>query len=203
MSGSAVSVEAPKVRRNWLANAALATVAISVPAGTIAGTAHAATATGQQKTVATSAPKIHKLTHKKAKKPYVGRHRRHETFDQVAAALARTLVGDPYAYGGTSPGGFDCSGLTQYVYRHTGHGKRIPRMAEDQFLRFKPVSHRHAKPGDLVFFHETSDPGSYVYHVGVFEGGDDMVAATTYGEGVQYQSFTWAGDTVTFGSITQ
>ena len=121
----------------------------------------------------------------------------------MAAHLAKTLVGDPYSYGGTSPGGFDCSGLTQYVYRHTGHGKRIQRTAEDQFLEFKRVSHRHAKPGDLVFFHETSDPNSYVYHVGVYEGGHDMVAATTYGEGVQFQSFTWAGDTVTFGSITQ
>ena len=29
-----------------------------------------------------------------------------------------------------------------------------------------------------------------------------MVAATTYGEGVQYQSFAWGGDTVTFGTIT-
>lgn len=199
MSGSAASVEAPKVRRNWLANAALATAAISVPMGTMAGTAHAATTSGQQKTVAT-ASKIHKLKHKK---PYVGRHRRHETFDQVAAHLAKTLVGDPYAYGGTSPGGFDCSGLTQYVYRHTGHGKRIPRTAEDQFLDFKRVSHRHAKPGDLVFFHETSDPNSYVYHVGVYEGGHNMVAATTYGEGVQFQSYTWAGDTVTFGSISK
>jgi hypothetical protein len=53
-----------------------------------------------------------------------------------------------------------------------------------------------------VFFHETSDPNSWVYHVGVYEGGHNMVAATTYGEGVQLQSFTWAGDTVTFGSIT-
>ena len=53
-----------------------------------------------------------------------------------------------------------------------------------------------------MFFHETSDPGSYVYHVGVYEGGHMMVAATTYGGGVQYQSFTWAGNTVTFGTIT-
>jgi cell wall-associated NlpC family hydrolase len=166
----------------------------------MAGTAHAATAIGQQKTAATTAAKIHKLKHKK---PYVGRHRRPETFDQLAAHLAKTLVGDPYSYGGTSPGGFDCSGLTQYVYRHTGHGKRIQRTAEDQFLEFKPVSHRHAKPGDLVFFHETSDPNSYVYHVGVYEGGHNMVAATTYGEGVQFQSFTWAGDTVTFGTIAK
>ena len=100
----------------------------------------------------------------------------------MAAALAKRLVGDPYSYGGTSPAGFDCSGLTQFVYRHAGHGKRIRRTAEDQFLQFRPISHKSARPGDLVFFHETGDPGSYVYHVGVYEGGDDMVAATTAGE---------------------
>ncbi len=185
------------MRRNWLANAALATVAISVPVGALSGTAHAATL-GQQKTVH---HKVHKLKHQTKKRHYSGRHRRPESFNQVAATLAKTFEGDPYMYGGTSPAGFDCSGLTQYVYRHTGHGKHIKRTAEDQFLEFKPVSHGHAVPGDLVFFHESSDPDSYVYHVGVYEGGEHMVAATTYGEGVQYQSFAWAGDTVTFGAL--
>jgi peptidoglycan DL-endopeptidase CwlO len=212
------------MRRNWLAGAAIAAVAISVPVGTIAGTAQAATLgnlSGQQKTSATTAARVHKLKHSKPKhgaktpkrelkrhyaakhrRPYTGRHRSAETFDQVAASTARTLVGDPYAYGGTSPAGFDCSGLTQYVYRHTGHGKHIQRTAEAQFLQFRQISHSRAQPGDLVFFHETSDPDSYVYHVGVYEGGDDMVAATVYGEGVQLQSFSWAGNTVTFGTLS-
>ena len=204
------------MRRNWLAGAALAAVAISVPVGTIAGTAQAATLghlDGQQKTSATTATKVHKLKHKVAKhggkapkrvlkRHYTGKHRSPETFDQVAASMAKTLVGDPYAYGGTSPAGFDCSGLTQYVYRHTGHGKHIKRTAEGQFLQFRQIRQRSARPGDLVFFHETSDPDSYVYHVGVYEGGDDVVAATVYGGGVQLQSFSWAGDTVTFGTLT-
>jgi cell wall-associated NlpC family hydrolase len=126
-----------------------------------------------------------------------------KTFDQVAAAMAKHLVGDQYSYGGTSPAGFDCSGLTQYVYRHTGGGKSIQRTAEAQFLEFKRISHGAARPGDLVFFHDTSSPGSYVYHVGVYEGGNNMmVAATTSGGGVQYQSFDWAGNTVSFGTIT-
>ena len=120
----------------------------------------------------------------------------------VAAAKARQLVGCPYVYGGTTTAGFDCSGLTQWVYHHTGHGKAIDRMANDQFLQFRRISHAAARPGDLVFFHETSNPASYVYHVGVYEGGEMMVAATTYGGGVQLQSFAWAGNTVTFGTIT-
>jgi cell wall-associated NlpC family hydrolase len=176
------------VRRDWLASAAVAAVAISVPAAAVAvpafsGTARAATLTVQQKaaTAAKAAP---------------------VTWNMVAAAKAKKLVGYPYMYGGTSTAGFDCSGLTQWVYRHTGHGKVIDRIAEDQFHQFKRISHAAARPGDLVFFHDTSNPASYVYHVGVYEGGEMMVAATTYGEGVQLQSFAWAGNTVTFGTIT-
>jgi cell wall-associated NlpC family hydrolase len=198
------------VRRDWLAKAALATVALSVPAAGLAGSAQAATVgvSSQQKTVAQQqvlkkAPKSHK-SHKPRKKPhkaaYKGKHRRPESFDQKAATYVKSMEGAPYAYGGTSPAGFDCSGLTKYVYHHLG--KRLPRTAEDQFLESRRISKSHAWGGDLVFFHESSDPNSYVYHVGVYEGGDDMVAATTYGEGVQWQNFSWAGDTVTFGTVS-
>lgn len=193
MSGSAPAVEAPKVRRNWLASAAVAAVAISVPVTAISGTAKAATLSGQQKASSASATKTPKRAIKKVMPV---------TWNMVAASLARRLVGDPYVTGGTSPAGFDCSGLSQFVYRHTGHGKSIDRTADAQFRQFRRISHASARPGDLVFFHETSSPSSLVYHVGVYEGGDYMVAAATPSEGVRYQSFTWGGDTVTFGTIT-
>ena len=184
-------VEAPRVRRNWLAKAALATVALSVPAAGLAGSGSAQAATvgvsSQQKTVAQQQVL---RSHKPRKK----------SFDQRAAAYVKTMEGAPYAYGGTSPSGFDCSGLTQYVYRHLG--KHIARTAEEQFLHSRRISKRHAWGGDLVFFHESSNPNSYVYHVGVYEGGNDMVAATTYGEGVKWQNFSWAGNTVTFGTVS-
>jgi cell wall-associated NlpC family hydrolase len=128
------------------------------------------------------------------------RHRRPESFDAKVASYVKRFIGAPYVYGGTSPAGFDCSGLTQYVYRH--FGKRIQRTAEDQFLQFRRISKSRAWAGDLVFFHVSSDPYSYVYHVGVYEGGHYMVAATTPAGGVRWESFTWAGDTVTFGTIS-
>ena len=187
------------MRRNWLASTAVAAAAISVPVTALSGTvlanpAQAATATSQQTTAVKSTTTS--STPKKVKKPAP------VTWNTAAATMAKKLIGDPYRYGGTSPAGFDCSGLTQWVYKHTGGGKSIDRLAEDQFLEFKRISKADARPGDLVFFHDTSDPDSYVYHVGVYEGGGDMVAATTTGGDVQLQSFAWAGDTVTFGTIT-
>jgi peptidoglycan DL-endopeptidase CwlO len=179
------------MRRNWLARTVLAAAALSIPVAGVAQAAQAAPLSSSQQKAA-----AHKVTHKKKK----AAHRRHESFNTRAANYAKTFVGDPYVYGGTSPAGFDCSGLAQYVYGHLG--KHIQRTAEEQFLQFRRISKARAWGGDLVFFHVSSDPYSYVYHVGIYEGGDDMVAATTYGEGVQWQSFAWAGDTVTFGTIS-
>ena len=174
------------MRSKWLARTVLAAAAISVPMAGVATAAQAAPqSSGQQKAVA------HPVTKKKS---------HYESFDTKAATYAKRFIGVPYVYGGTSPAGFDCSGLTQYVYRH--FGKRINRTAEDQFLQFRRISKARAWGGDLVFFHVSSDPNSYVYHVGIYEGGHSMVAATTYGSGVEYQSFAWAGNTVTFGTIT-
>jgi|ERR1700728_973477 cell wall-associated NlpC family hydrolase len=166
------------MRRIWLARAALAAVAVGVPVAGVAGVAQAAPVAS----AAQSAAAVHL------------------SFNQQAATYVKNFIGDAYAYGGTSPAGFDCSGLTQYVYHHLG--KNIQRTADEQFHEFRPISKSRAWGGDLVFFHDSSDPNSYVYHVGIYEGGDSMVAATTYGEGVQWQSFAWAGNTVTFGTIT-
>src|SRR6185437_6638717 len=100
-----------RMRRNWLASAAVAAAAISVPVTALSGTAQAATSSGQQATATKSAVTSSTITRKAV------------TWNMVAATLAKKLVGDPYVYGGTSTAGFDCSGLAQWVYRHTGHGK--------------------------------------------------------------------------------
>jgi cell wall-associated NlpC family hydrolase len=122
------------------------------------------------------------------------------SFNQRAATYVETFIGQvPYVYGGSSPSsGFDCSGLTQYVYHH--EGKSIPRTAEDQFLSFRRESESKAWGGDLVFFHEDSDPNSYVYHVAIYEGGNHIVSATDPAQGIAWQTI-WSPD-VTFGTIT-
>ena len=122
------------------------------------------------------------------------------SFNQKTAAYIETFIGRvPYEYGGSSPStGFDSSGLTQYVYRH--YGESIPRTANDQFLDFRRESRNRAWGGDLVFFHENSNPNSYVYHVGIYEGSNHMVSAASASLRVKWQTI-WSSD-VTFGTIT-
>jgi len=122
------------------------------------------------------------------------------SFNQKASAYAAYFIGRvPYVYGGSSPSvGFDCSGLAQYVYGY--YGKSIPRTADAQFQYFRPESESAAWGGDLVFYHVNSNPNSYVYHVGIYEGGGHMVSATDPAEGIKWQMI-WSPD-VTFGTIS-
>lgn len=122
------------------------------------------------------------------------------SFNQKAASNVKAYVGAvAYVYGGSSPRtGFDCSGMAHYVYGH--YGKSIPRTAEDQFLHFRRESRNRAWGGDLVFFHVNSNPNSYVYHVGIYEGGNHMVSATNPAGGIRWQTI-YSSD-VTFGTLT-
>ena len=98
-----------------------------------------------------------------------------------AIAIASRYFGVPYRYGGTTPRGFDCSGLVQYVYAQLG--VRLPRTAQQQYGATTRVARSAARPGDLVFFFG----GGGISHVGIYAGGNMMIAAPHSGTVVRKQ----------------
>jgi cell wall-associated NlpC family hydrolase len=106
----------------------------------------------------------------------------------AAIAFAAQQLGTPYLWGGTGPGGFDCSGLVQAAYRSAGIV--LPRVAQAQFDAGPPVSgDSTVLPGDLLFF--GSGP-SGVDHVGVYVGEGEMIDAPHTGALVRIEDAHWA-----------
>ncbi|HEY9523131.1 MAG TPA: C40 family peptidase [Thermopolyspora sp.] len=80
-----------------------------------------------------------------------------------AVKVAKRQLGDPYRYGATGPGAFDCSGLVQFAWRKAG--VRIPRVTTSQYQGIKKkVSWSDLRLGDLLFFHGKGHVGMYVGH---------------------------------------
>ena len=103
------------------------------------------------------------------------------TLGQQIANFALTFLGSTYVYGGASPSGFDCSGLSSYVYRHFGY--TITRNASGQYRdNGVRVDKQNLAPGDLVFF--SSNGGASVTHVGIYIGDNEFVHASRTGIGV-------------------
>ena len=98
-----------------------------------------------------------------------------------AVALAKQHLGTPYVFGGSEPGGFDCSGLVQWVYGQLGVD--LPRHSTDQGAAGVEVSPEDAQPGDLVYFDR---PGS-VDHIGIYAGAGQWVVAPHTGAKVRVE----------------
>lgn len=109
---------------------------------------------------------------------------------QRSVETAAQYLGVPYVYGGRSPSGFDCSGLTSYVYQQLGVS--IPRTARAQAAAGVSVAKTDLMPGDLVFFNTT---GGGISHVGIYAGNGSFIHAPLPGGSVCYanlHSSYWA-----------
>lgn len=96
--------------------------------------------------------------------------------DSLASQIldfAKTFIGTPYKSAGSSPGGFDCSGFTSYVYKQFNID--LPRVAQDQYNFGKIVSSSEAKPGDLVAFAHNG----YIHHVGIYMGNGEFIHSSS------------------------
>jgi cell wall-associated NlpC family hydrolase len=93
------------------------------------------------------------------------------TAAQVAVERALAMRGVPYVWGGSTPAGFDCSGLVRFAYQRAGI--TLPHSSYADWILGRHVHRRDLLPGDIVFFG--------LGHVGLYLGGDRFVHAPETG----------------------
>jgi hypothetical protein len=98
---------------------------------------------------------------------------------------ARKYLGVQYAWGGSTPDGFDCSGLVYYLFGQ--RGVSLPRTSYNQIQVGASVQPNKLRPGDLVFF-DTDRKKSGADHVGVYIGGGKFIHSPQPGQGVKISS---------------
>jgi len=95
--------------------------------------------------------------------------------------VAMRYLGTPYVWGGSSPGGFDCSGFVAYVFGQVGVA--LPHYSGAQYGYGTAVPRDQLQPGDLVFFDGLG-------HVGIYIGGGQFVHAPHTGDVVKISSLS-------------
>ncbi len=104
---------------------------------------------------------------------------------------AKTYLGTPYRYGGTSRRGIDCSAFTQRVF--SAHNIHLPRVARSQAKEGTYISKGELQKGDLIFF---ITRGSYISHVGIVDSvnpdGEVMFIHASSSQGVTISSLNSA-----------
>jgi len=93
--------------------------------------------------------------------------------------VAMSQLGTPYVWGGSAPGGFDCSGLVMWAYAQVGVS--LPHSSYALYGMGVPVSRDQLQPGDLVFFDGLG-------HVGIYIGGGQFIHAPHTGDVVKISS---------------
>ncbi|MBW9173272.1 C40 family peptidase [Clostridium estertheticum] len=114
-------------------------------------------------------------------------------------AYVNTFLGMPYLWGGTTPakfnivgkyvsGGFDCSGLVQYVYKSIGIN--LPRTTMDQVNAGSSININSLQKGDLVFFRTNPVIPNQVSHVGIYVGNNKFIQSPKTGDVIKTSLLT-------------
>lgn len=114
-----------------------------------------------------------------------------------AVEVSKSYLGTPYVWGGTTPKGFDCSGLVQYTYKQVG--VNISRTTYTQVKEGRQVAKDELKVGDLVFFAKAND----VHHVGIYIGEEQFIHAPQTGEVVKITNLSDRKDYYTARRIVE
>ncbi|MEL6367177.1 MAG: C40 family peptidase [Pseudomonadota bacterium] len=99
----------------------------------------------------------------------------------IVASIAQEQIGVPYRFGGSTPSGFDCSGLVHFAY--AGAGVDVPRTTSGLWQASRAVARAEATPGDVLFFDIDGKPS----HVGIYLGDGFFVHAPSGGKRVNTQ----------------
>lgn len=97
------------------------------------------------------------------------------------AQTARSQIGVRYRLGGTTPRGFDCSGLIWWAYRQ--HGINVPRVTNDQANAGFGVSRGAMRPGDILVFRTRQ--GRTGLHTALYTGGSNFVHSPSSGKRIR------------------
>jgi hypothetical protein len=97
-------------------------------------------------------------------------------------AVSMKQIGRPYIHGGTGAWGFDCCGLTQFVYKSVGIS--IHRTVAAQLENGVIISRDDLQCGDLVFFQNTTGWGHFASHIGMYIGNGQVIHAGNSGVGI-------------------
>lgn len=102
---------------------------------------------------------------------------------EQVVALAMSYLGVPYAWGGASPSGFDCSGFTLYIFKQFGYD--LPHSATSQWYNTgEYVERSDLQPGDIVLFADPSrSNGKACSHVGIYIGNGEFIHASSGSSG--------------------
>jgi cell wall-associated NlpC family hydrolase len=106
------------------------------------------------------------------------------TLGGQAVAIAYRFLGVPYVWAGATPAGFDCSGLTMYVYRQLGI--KLGHYTGFQINQGRRVPRDQIEPGDLVFFR--ADSNGVPQHMGMYVGNGSFIHAPSRGDVVKVSS---------------